>query len=192
MINLLYEPFPDFIEADGRRHSVLTDFREWLRFADLIADKEIPAEDKLRLLTNWFSVPPLYITEGMVNALFAFYRAKPLERDPLHEEDAEEMPHASVPVFDWTIDAKYVLGDFLRFYGIDLLHAEMHWWKFRSLFAALPDESLCQKRIAYRSADLSGIKNQAERDRIARIQREIALPFEYDDEMIGDALWNMM
>ncbi|MBP0975818.1 MAG: hypothetical protein J6P20_07125, partial [Oscillospiraceae bacterium] len=56
---------------------------------------------------------------------------------------------------------------------------------------ALPDDSQCMKRIAYRSVNLSEIKDKRERTRIAKIQRQIALPFEFDDEMIGAALWNM-
>lgn len=196
MINLLYEPFPDSIEADGRRYPVLTDFREWFRFSDLIADRDIPAETKLFLMMQWLAEPPEQITEALVNALFAFYKAKPLEPAPLYEEEEDEAQDEAdcrPPVFSWSVDARFVLGDFRRFYGIDLLSAEyMHWWEFRSLFAALPDESLCQKRIAYRSADLSEIKNKAERDRIARIQRQIALPFEFEDDMIGAALAGIM
>jgi hypothetical protein len=88
-------------------------------------------------------------------------------------------------VFDWKYDAKYLLADFRRYYGIDLLTAEMHWWEFRSLFAALPDDSLCQKRIAYRSADLSRIKDSKRRAEIARIQQQIALPYEMTDDEIS-------
>lgn len=193
MINLLYEPLPDCIEADGRRYPVLTDFREWLRFADLVTDKEIPEETKLYLLVQWLETPPERITAELVNALFAFYKAVSLEPDPVCEEEEATGSDIRPPVFNWCIDAKYVLGDFRQFYGIDLLNVEyMHWWEFKSLFAALPDESCCRKRIDIRSKNLSEIKNKAERDRIARIQRQIALPFEYDDEMMGDVLWNMM
>lgn len=187
MINPLYEELPESVEADGRSYDVVTDFREWLCFADMLADKELSPEDKVYLLTEWLTEPPEKITPELVNAVFGFYRAdglkpEPPERGEDEETDEKEQPKRP-PVFDWKYDSAFILGDFRRYYGIDLLSAEyMHWWEFRCLFDALPDDSQCRKRIDYRSVDLSQIKNEAERKRIARIQRQIALPFELDDE----------
>lgn len=192
MIHLLCDPLPETVEADGRTYPILTDFRDWLRFSGLIADKEISPREKLLLMPEWLE-DPVPLTTGLMQALLGFWRARELDPEPLYpsEETGEAAPRP--PVFDWCIDGRYVLGDFRRYYGIDLLRADyLHWWEFRSLFTALPDESMCQKRIAYRSCDLSQIKNQAERSRIARIQRQIALPYEYDDEMIGAVLWETM
>lgn len=192
MINALYEPFPDTIEAEGIVYPVITDFREWFRFADMLADKDLSADEQLLLLTNWLLEPPKRITRELVNAVFGFYRAAALEPEPLYEDDEEEEQPSRPPVFSWKYDARFVLGDFRRYYSIDLLSEEyMHWWEFRCLFAALPDDSQCQKRMAYRAADLSRIKNEAERQRIARIQQRIALPFEVDEDMIGAALGGM-
>ncbi|MBE6825843.1 MAG: hypothetical protein E7511_03035 [Ruminococcus sp.] len=198
MMNLLYEPLPDCIQAGGRLIPVLTDFREWIRFADMIADPELSDTEKLCLMREWLDEPEC-ITEEIVNALYAFYRADALEPDPLHEDEKNEVdgekqqPLPSAPVFSWSVDARFLLGDFRRYYGIDLLETGyLHWWAFKALFAALPDESQCQKRIAYRSVNLSDIKDNKERERIRRIQQRIALPFEYDDEMIGEMLGGMM
>lgn len=197
MMNLLYEAFPDCIEADGERLCILTDFREWIRYSDMLGDSDLTAEEKAVLLADWLPEYEGYITEAIVNALHAFYKADELEPDPLHEEDEEEeeaeAPPPSPPVFSWSIDAKFILGDFRRYYGIDLLAVDyMHWWKFKSLLAALPDESQCQKRIAYRSVNLSSIKDPVERERIRKIQQRIALPYECDDEMIGAVFGCMM
>lgn len=157
MINLLYEPFPDCIEADGRTYPVLTDFREWIRFFDLVSDPEIPEETKVSMMMQWLEEPPERITKALVDALFAFYHASMLRPDIRDTSDGGQEP-PKPPVFLWSVDAKFVLGDFRRYYGVDLLTVEfMHWWEFKSLFDTLPDESCCQKRIAYRSADLSKI-----------------------------------
>lgn len=186
MINPLYEEFPETIEADGKEYGILTDFREWLRFSDMLSDCELTKEGKIYLMTEWLIETPEKITAEIVNAVFAFFRADALEPDRAESDDdyeTEEEPQSRrPPVFDWKYDAKFVIGDFLRFYGIDLLSAEMHWWKFRCLFAALPDESQCRKRIDIRSTDLSQIKDKERRNQIAKIQRQIALPFEMDDD----------
>lgn len=187
MINALYEPFPEEIEVDGIAYSIVTDFREWFRFADMLADEELEKEEKLYLMTQWLSEAPEEITSELVNAVFRFYRANALKPDSFESDDEEETEQPKrPPVFDWKYDAAFIIGDFRRYYGIDLLSVEyMHWWEFRCLFDALPDNSQCQKRIGYRSADLSQIKNEAERKRIARIQQQIALPFEMDEDDIA-------
>lgn len=186
MINALYEPFPETIEADGTEYSIITDFREWFRFADMLADTDLTAEEKIVIAVQWLKTPPEQITEELITALMSFYRAVALEPDPPEEyEDARsEEPHRP-PVFSYKYDAKYIIGDFRRFYGIDLLTAKMHWWEFHCLMAALPDDSVCQKRIAYRSADISKIKDDAERHRIMEIQRRIAIPYEMTDDEIS-------
>ena len=185
MINALYEHFPETVMINGKEYQVLTDFRDWLRFADMLEDKDIPDREKLFMMAQWMEDAPDVISKEVVTALCGFYRADGLEQDIPENRDADTDEIRRPPVISWKIDAKYIIGDFLRYYSIDLLTAEMHWWKFRTLLAALPDESQIMKRIAYRSADLSLIKNEAERKRIMRMQQLYALPFELDDEDIG-------
>lgn len=187
MINALYEPFPETISADGAEYSIITDFREWFRFADMISDDDLTAEEKVITAVQWLLDPPECVTEELIMALMSFYRADALEPDPPEEEypeESSEEPHRP-PVFSWKYDAKFIIGDFRRYYGIDLLTAEMHWWEFRCLMAALPDDSVCQKRIAYRCIDPSKIKNDEERQRIMERQRRIAIPYEMTDDDIS-------
>ena len=69
MINVLYEPFPESICADGTEYPIVTDFREWFRFADMLADEEMGKREKLLLMTQWLIKPPERITAGLVTAL---------------------------------------------------------------------------------------------------------------------------
>ena len=186
MINPLYEEFPESIEIDGEEYGILTDFREWIRFSDMLGDNDLTDEEKLYLLTNWLTDDPRKITAELVNAVFSFYRADALnpdlvENDNENDREEESQPKRP-PVFSWKYDAKFLIGDFRRYYGIDLLSANMHWWEFLCLFAALPEDSQCRKRIDIRSTDLSKIKDKERRNQIAAIQRIIALPFEMDDD----------
>ncbi len=189
MINALYEPFPESIFVDGTEYPIITDFREWFRFADMAADTELSNRDKLLMMTQWLLEPPEQITSELVTALCDFYKAKSLERempeyDDEDEEDEDYTPSA-LPVLSWKIDAPYIIGDFLRYYRIDLLTAEMHWWRFRILFSALPDDSQMMKRIGYRSVDIGQIKSESERRRIMKMKQLYALPFELDEDDIG-------
>lgn len=189
MINLLYELFPESIEADGKCYPVQTDFRIWLKFADILQEHKSDRE-VLTALMSVFRNPVMQFPADLINAVFSFYRADNLNF--IREIDEDENPYqeeSKPPVFDWKIDARYILGDFWRFYQMDLISIEhLHWWKFRALFDALPEDSQCMKRIAYRGADLSQIKNEAEKTRIRKIKQALALPFEMSDEAIGSAL----
>ncbi len=195
MINILSEPFPDSITADGKDFRILTDFREWLGFADMLQDKSISAEERASLCGMWIIPEPDIITAGMVSGLISFLRADSLEPDPSDPEEDDDTPELEIPkppVLDFSIDAKFIIGDFLRFYGIDLTAVKyLHWWKFLALLRALPDESSTMRRVSLRSKDLNDIPDKRRRAQIAKAQRQIALPFEFDDEMIGAALWNM-
>lgn len=189
MINALYEPFPDSIYANGVEYPIITDFREWFRFADMAADTELSDRDKLLMMTQWLLEPPEQITSELVTALCDFYKAKALERempeyDDEDDEDEDYSP-SPLPVLSWKIDAPYIIGDFLHYYRIDLLTAKMHWWRFRILFSALPDDSQMMKRIGYRSVDISQIKSESERKRIMKMKQLYALPFELDEDDIG-------
>lgn len=191
MINAFYEPFPETVTADGREYPIITDFREWFRFADMLEDKELSKKEKLLLMAGWLLEKPDRITSELVDGLCGFYRAKKLEPDKPEDIDNEENePVAAPPVISWKIDAGCIIGDFMRFYRIDLLAAEMHWWRFRLLFSALPDDSQIMKRIAYRSIDPGMIKSDTERKRILRLKQLYALPFELDDEDIGSVFLN--
>jgi hypothetical protein len=192
-MNPLYEPFPDFITSNGWRYGIVTDFREWIRFSDMLSDGEISEEEKLLILPEYFLEPPESVDQGMVEALFAFYRADALDPKKSGREEKEKPQPVKPPVLSFEMDAKYILSDFRRYYSMNLREVEyLHWWEFLTLLRSLPDESSVQQRIAYRSADLSQIKSRSERERVRKIQQRIALPFVYADDAIGAALGGMM
>lgn len=189
MTHLFYEPLPEHIRADGVKIPILTDFRAWLQFIGLVNDKGIAVQDKVTAMAGWL-LEDRPVTAAVVEALTDFCRAKELDPDEKEKPEQKDPPGGSrrPPCFDWVVDAKYVLGDFRRFYGIDLLNAALylHWWEFRALFAALPEEAVTMRRMSLRATDLSKIKDKSQRSRIAAAQRAIALPFEMDEDMIGD------
>lgn len=190
MINLFYEPFPDFVTVNGRNCPVVTDFREWIRLHDLLRDENVPQRSKIFLLAEWFVNPPALLAEAHIQALTDFYLVKDLE---LHKDEEDENAEPEInfkpPVFDWKIDSKYLIADFRQFYQINLLQIKyLHWFEFTALFQALPEESQCQKRIYYRSVDLRQIKDKNEKKRIRKIKKSIALPYEMSDEQIGAVL----
>lgn len=191
MIHLLYEALPEVIHADGREIPILTDFRAWLQFIGMVSDKELPEWEKIRMMREWLCVDAP-VTREVVEGLLTFCRAAELEPDQEAKTDAQDVSRKP-PTFDWAVDAKFVLADFRRYYGMDLLRTGyLHWWEFRALFSALPSESTVMQRVGIRDADLSKIPDKHRRAKLAEIQRRIALPFEMDEDGIADVFAEMM
>ncbi len=137
----------------------------------MISDENLTAEEKILLIPEWLESPQKHITESIIKAVFDFYNCRELSPEIEKNTDGEEMKnHVKQPVFGWKYDAVYVIGDFRRYYNLNILRVEnMHWWEFVSLFRSLPDDSACQKRIAYRNVDISQIRGDSERKRILRL-----------------------
>ena len=113
MINIFYEDLPTTITANGTKYKIVTDFREWLRFADMIEDNSLTVYEKISLLSNWIYDVPKTLTQEIISSVFSFYRAdelEPLNNGDEYDDDSVKTP----PLLNWRIDAKYIIGDFLK------------------------------------------------------------------------------
>lgn len=79
------------------------------------------------------------------------------------------------PAFDYQCDAGYIVAAFQQAYGIDLTREKVHWFRFRALFAALPEDTLMAKIMSWRTMDLSEYEGSM-RAHYADLQERFALP----------------
>lgn len=174
MLNVLYENFPDYVFVHGVRYAIETDFREWIRFSELVEDETVPWQIKVELMLQWYSNDVPEDLEAAIYALGDFLAARKLYRES--EEALEEEKNPKEPVFSFTDDAGCIYGAFVECYGIDLQRVpHMHWWKFKTLLDGLPHDTEFKQRVMYRNLDANSIKDKEERKRVKRIQKEIAL-----------------
>lgn len=169
-MNILYEKFPNAVVVNGKSYPVETDFREWIRFQELVDDDTVPWQIKCRLLLRWYTkqVPP--DIESAIYALGEFLICKK------EEEHEDERQGPAEPVFSFTEDAGCIYAAFREAYGIDLQKVTyMHWWEFRALFDWLPEDTEIKQRILYRGTDVNSIPDKNERKRVRRIQEAITL-----------------
>lgn len=82
---------------------------------------------------------------------------------------------AKPPAFDYQCDAPYIVAAFQQAYGIDLTREKVHWFRFRALFAALPEDTLMAKIMSWRTMDLTEYEGSM-RDHYAELQERFALP----------------
>ena len=171
MLHPLYDSLPDTVSVQGKPYPVVTDYREWLSFLEMLADETYTAEERVLCAMAWYRArPPCNIAEA--------YQAL------LRYASCADMPHtgretgksANMQLLSYTYDGAYIISDFLRFYKIDLTKDALHWYKFRLLLEALPDESAVKQRVAYRSINLAEIKDKNQRKRIRKIKDSLWIP----------------
>lgn len=192
-MNVFYEDLPETLEVDGKEYPIITDFREWLRFSDMLKS-DIPPQFKLEFLSDMFleDVPDLYAEEdieSVMDAITAFLSLSALEFPKQEKESEEEFENVDFEeesvrkAIYYEQDAPYIISAFRREYQIDLLSVEyLHWWEFRMLLDGLSEDSQIKKRIYWRTCDVSKM-DKNERMKILRIRRSITIP---EEEYVGD------
>lgn len=134
MIDLKEKGLPNAIKIDGRPYLIKTDYREWLKFGDLLnVSRNNPRPEELFYLFE-DDVPNQL---EFVNELFIFY-ASP-EVTPKDDGTSERL-------VDFALDGSYIYASFMQAYHIDLVDTDLHWHKFMALFRGLPD-NVCIKNI---------------------------------------------
>lgn len=144
----LYDKPPEKLNIGGKECPINTDFRFWIRFQDsLSGDKSQKerAEALYRLITE-LGLPP---SSATMDAMLQFYIGENNEKPTGGNK--------KVVAFDLVKDSEYIFSAFKGAYGIDLTEEKMHWWKFKALFKALPEDCQMCKIMMYRTVDLKDV-----------------------------------
>lgn len=189
MMNLMYENFPEAIDVCGDTVPIVTDFREYIKLIDMLADSELSVSDKQLCILQYFKSVPCDFDEAL-GGLVDFVTMSKLKPDlqSIQDENKDDDPPQK-SLYSFSYDYPYIFSAFMHDYGINIRTIPyMHWWEFRMLFDGLSNDNEIKQRIMYRGIDLNDVKDKDERKRIMKIQREIKLPDDIlTDYDIGDA-----
>ena len=189
MMNLMYENFPEAIDVCGDTVPIVTDFREYIKLIDMLADSELSVSDKQLCILQYFKSMPCDFDEalGGLGDFVTMSKLKPDLQSSQDENKDDDPPQKAL--YSFSYDYPYIFSAFMRDYGINIRTIPyMHWWEFRMLFDGLSNDNEIKQRIMYRGIDLNDVKDKDERKRIMKIQREIKLPEDIlTDYDIGDA-----
>ncbi len=173
MADLLTDALPTVWH--GRR--IDPDFRHMVRLSSAYSHGEIDADPigfALQLCgqfyTECFSPDDL---QEKYSWLIEFYRAGEQAAEPAAAKPVSG--HDTGPAFDYRCDAPYIVAAFQQAYGIDLTREKLHWFRFRALFAALPEDTLMAKIINWRTMDLADYEGSM-REHYADLKERFALP----------------
>lgn len=77
--------------------------------------------------------------------------------------------------FDFEQDANLIYAAFYATYGISLTTVDfLHWWEFMALFEGLPETTLMQRVMYWRTADVAGLPKH-EKNHVLKMRKLFAL-----------------
>ena len=180
--------FPNSFECDGKKVTLKTSFRDWLKFDQLIQAENLSDEERMSLALVLCvadidaGFPYARITEGLVwfHGADANDRARlfDLKRNEAHKRKYESIlakragKKKSLSLF-W--DTHAIWSSFMAAFGIDLFRADLHWWGFLNLLGELPENSRISQLIRRRSTDPNDIVRES-RDEFVIEQKLSAVP----------------
>lgn len=95
---------------------------------------------------------------------------------PENSKSTSTGSHSAEVYVDYETDAAYIVAAFQQAYGIDLTKERIHWWRFRALLSALPEDTKLSKIVEIRCKDLSKITDPELRQQYQELQEIYDLP----------------
>ncbi|MGL4548618.1 bacteriophage Gp15 family protein [Eubacterium aggregans] len=169
-MNILLDKLPESVRFNGYEYPINADFRAGIRFEMLILDRTIKEEDKaIQALQIFYGDVPSDPGTALEAAIW-FYRCG---RD---DETNSGIGSNDVP-YSYEYDAGYIAAAFMEQYGVDLNSVEfLHWWKFKSMFDSISENTMFSKAIGYRTAKIDKNMSSEEKSRLKKLQRAFAIP----------------
>jgi hypothetical protein len=161
--------YPEALEVNGVEYEINTGFEDALACLRCINDSEISSVERaLGVVEILYKETPDDLQEAVRMAV----KYLQLGKDP-----EETQAGGRKQDMDFGHDIHYIRASFRSDYGIDLARErDMHWWEFSELLQGLTDNCVLNRVRDLRNYDLSTVKDPKARSRIAKAQREVALP----------------
>ena len=142
MIDLRYKSLPDYVFVGSDKIYVNTDFREWLKFGEVIKNKDCCMADILFVIKNKEQAI-LFPSKDLFKSLLGFYKND--------NETPRSYSSSSDNILDYILDGEYIVSSFYKDYKIDLTKEDMHWHLFKALFIGLSDSCKIKQIMSMRS-----------------------------------------
>lgn len=162
MYNVLLDPLPE--EWNG--HKIDPAFQNGIQIMQVMADTEISEREKVWLAADLlFLDPPETIQEALDGIAWFMGGWNKDRADPDGKGD---------PVMDWDMDQWRIYSAFKKQYGIDLNHAQMHFWVFMGLMTTL-DECAFTRVADIRAKKLEGKMDPKEKEFYKQAKKRYAI-----------------
>lgn len=166
-MNYLLDKLPQAVVIDGKAVAINTDFRVCLRIIQALEDERLMEHEKLTvLITLLYPEPPENIALAIEQGLKFLNLGEQVDASRAHQQ----------PVYSLNKDSAYIYTAFKSTFNIDLNTVEnLHWWKFRSLFADLGRDCFFNTLISLRSRKQTGKLTDSEKEFVRKNPELICL-----------------
>ncbi len=187
-MNLIMDKAPTDVLICGKKVPIKADFVTCMNFEKMILTDSISDTDKLSNALNMFYGEREFTQEELedaVEGILFIYTCG----DGDTENKKGNSPGKNNRIYDYEYDADYIYAAYKQQYGEDLqAHLNMHWWKFKSMFKALSNDTEFVKIMGYRSITINSDMTKSQKDFYTKMKRIHALPLPADEQKKLDAI----
>lgn len=166
--------YPKYVEVEGKRYKINTDFRVAIKCDEIARDESIGDFER--------ALGVIYLLFGDEGLEDMGHYGKLLELAKKYLLCGEEYQteRNEKPDMDYTKDYAYIKTSFRSDYGIKLDEENMHWWEFVDLMNGLSNSELGNCCILnrvrnLRNFDINSIKDSKERQKIQEAKERVNL-----------------
>lgn len=169
---------PEFVEVNGKKYKINTDFRVAIECQTIAEDSSIGDFQRAMGIIYKLYGPEALDTKNMDDWNKLLELA--IEFLTLGKKQIDSNSNGNDLDMDLVEDMPYIEASFMSDYRIDLSSQKMHWWKFYKLLEGLSNSEMGNccilNRIRnLRTMDISQIKDQKEKDKITHLKEQYAL-----------------
>jgi len=188
-MSLILDKLPSTVKIGNCDVAIRTDFRVWILFEVMMMDKKLSDEEKSRkaILLIFPDIRQLTVNEPqqIADALLWFYRCgdrkmnlfQILEQKKSENRTRNGYHSDNQRIYDYDFDDELIYAAFKQQYGLDLTTTKnLHWWKFKALFAGLTEETKLMKIMGYRAAKITGGMTSEQKKQLRKMKEVYALP----------------
>ena len=125
-MNVLFDPFPETVGVGGKEYGIVTDFREWIKFTELLRNAEQLDARILQMILEWYVDDRPEDVVASITALQRFLCAEEIYQEGERLTGEEWEDHTEVEAgspaeaFSFRQDAICIYSAFMEVYGIDI------------------------------------------------------------------------
>lgn len=165
--------YPKYIEVQGEKYPINTDFRVALECDSISRDYSIGDYEKiLAIIYKLLGDKGLKDRENH-EQLFKLCE-KYLQCNKKYEDDDDDFEE---PSMDFKQDEGYIKASFMSDYHINLDEIKMHWWEFNDLLCGLTEDTVLNRVRFIREESLDDKKDK-ELTRWKKMKKRVALKHE--------------
>lgn len=159
-MKIITDDLPKGVFGDGVYYPVRTDFRVWLKFAQLLED--LTPENVARAFAACYTKIMPQNPEKALSLLCEFFSGGEVSKTK--NKNGKQL-------ISFAKDEELIYASFLMQYKIDLTDAQMHWWKFLALFRNLGKDTPIMQVATLRNTNPAEIKDSKIRRRVIEQKR---------------------